>query len=153
MNIIVQSLILLVLMLSSASSLAKSFSQCISGANTLHRLEREDTLLACFQSHKNFLGSDECFNQISKLKVAQRSGILSEKLKGICFYEASIFQNDKLCLKRADEFQNGENHDEAVFDCYKQFQDKLSQKACVEISNKLIYPAKRNHLYQHCMNN
>ena len=134
------------------SVMAKSFSQCISTANNQARLEREDALVECFKLHKAFIGSDNCFKQIHYLKAAQKSENLSEKLKSICFYEASIFQNSKLCSARASEFKDADTHDEAIFDCFMQFQDKINQKNCIELSSKLIYPAKKDYLLAHCQN-
>lgn len=116
-------------------------------------MERDESIQACFKTHKAFLGSDNCFNQVRNLREAQQSANLSESLKFICFYEASIFQNIKTCLIRADEFKNADNHDEAVFHCYKQFQDKLTKKECNDTAKKLIYPAKKDYLLQHCANN
>lgn len=132
---------------------AKSLDQCLKATFVQHRIERDENTLACFKQQKAFIGSDACFTKVRQIKAAQQSSNLSETLKQFCFYEASIFQSMKTCLLRSSEFSYADNHDEAVFDCYKQFQDRLTKKQCIEASNKLIYPAKKSHLLQQCYNN
>jgi hypothetical protein len=151
MNVISKFLILLALVFGSSGSYARSFSQCVSSANNQHRFEREESLVDCFQQFKGLLGSDNCYAQIKKLKSVQRSERLSEQLKMICFYDASIFQSAPHCLARAVEFGDADSHDEAIFECFNQFQEKLNRKSCIEMSSKLIYPSKKDYLLQHCL--
>lgn len=153
MNKIWKTLTVACLALLPALSFAKSFNQCISDTQYKHLIERQEDVKDCFVRFKNTLGSDNCFLQIRKLKVASQSEILSENLKAICFYDASIFQNIQTCARRAGEFKNADNHDEAIFQCYRDFQDKISQKDCLTLSKKLIYPSKQDYLRQHCASN
>ncbi len=153
MKTIFKAIILTCFTLFPALSLAKSFNQCIVETQNKHLIEQQAEIKECFNSYKNTLGSDNCFAQIRKLKVASQSPNLSENLRTICFYEASIFQNLKTCALRAGEFKNADGHDEAVFQCYKEFQEKITLKECLDLSKKLIYPAKQAHLKQHCFNN
>jgi hypothetical protein len=139
-------------MLSRFKQSGKNLNQCLIETNNQHRIERDENIQACFKKHKAFIGSDACYAQIKKIKAADQSVILKENLKYICFYEASIFQNMNTCMVRAAEFADGEIHDEAIFDCYKQFQDKMNKRLCIQTSAKLIYPAKKAHLLQHCYN-
>ena len=152
-NVFTRTFILITLLFSALSASARSFSQCVSLNSSLPQFEQEEALVDCFETNKSNLSSGSCYAAIHKIKAAQKSATLNERLKTICFYDVSLFKNDKLCMARASEFSIAENHDEALFECFNQFQESMNQKSCLEMSSKLIYPAKKEHLRQHCLNN
>ena len=152
MNVISQLFILALSLFSFNSAYAKDIAGCLKETQNLHRLDRDEKTLACFNKHKAFIGSDNCFQQIRNSKAAKQSQNLQENLKQICFYEASIFQKIDNCMIRAAEFKNAENHDNAIFYCVRQFSEKLNKTKCLSASRSLIYPAKQAHLAQQCDN-
>lgn len=133
---------------------ASSIDSCLSQARKLtHRLEKTDAILSCFDKTKESLSGQACFQAISKLQVHEKSIELSEKINGICFYDSSRFKNITSCLDKVDVFKLASSHDEAVFECYRQFQYSLNQKQCLKVSAVLKYPAKKEYLANHCMEN
>lgn len=128
--------------------------QCLSRIGTkLHIIESEELILSCFEKNKATIGSNACFQLVNNFKKIKKSFIMTEKIKSICFYDASIFQNISSCLLKTKEFKNAENRDEAVFDCYRQFQNTLTEKQCLKATTYLTYPAKKEYLLQQCSNN
>lgn len=77
---------------------------------------------------------------------------MSEEINSICFYETTPAKDMNSCLAETKKFKNATNHDEAVFYCYQQFQDKLTAKDCLKTADQLIYPLKKEYLRQHCHN-
>ena len=130
---------------------AAALDSCLTTASKIdHRLNRFDATLECFQKSKNAVSSDSCFLAVQNLKPGQTSIELNERLRSHCFYEASQFKTVELCLAKAEIFQLAINHDEAVFECYNQFQENLNQKQCLKLSELLKYPAKKDYLDAHC---
>ncbi len=130
---------------------ATTLDLCLAtAAKNDHRLNRFDATLECFQKSKSSIGSDSCFTAVQNLKPGQTSIELNERLRSYCFYDASQFKTIKMCLAKVNAFQLAINHDEAVFECYNQFQENLTQKQCLKISELLKYPAKKEYLKAHC---
>ena len=145
-------IVILSLLMGSLSAQATTLDTCLAvAAKNDHRLNRFDSTLDCFQKSKNVINSDSCFAAVQNLKSGQTSIELNERLRSYCFYDASQFKNVKSCLSKTAAFQLAINHDEAVFECYNQFQENLNQKQCLKISDLLKYPAKKEYLESHCL--
>lgn len=146
-NLFVICSLLIISLLGEAAAL----DNCLATASKIdHRLSRFDATLECFQKSKNAVNSDSCFLSVQNLKPGQTTIELNERLRSYCFYDASQFKSIKSCLAKAATFQLAINHDEAVFECYNQFQENLNQKQCLKISELLKYPAKKEYLEAHC---
>jgi hypothetical protein len=115
-----------------------------------HRLSKIEAIESCFEKNKHLVSGEGCFAAVKKATAVEQSLNLQEKLNGICFYESSHFKNVSECLNKSSVFQTAENHDEGVFECYRQFQSKISTKQCLQASEYLKYPAKKEYLKNHC---
>jgi hypothetical protein len=118
-----------------------------------HRLDRVEQIETCFEKNKKNISGEACFLEVKKTAPLIQSIGLTEKLNSLCFYDSSKFKNVKNCLNSTALFRDAENHDEAVFECYRQFQSVLNQKQCLAVSNYLKYPAKKEYLQNHCLTN
>lgn len=133
---------------------AGQFEHCLSTARkTTHRLDRMEAIGSCFEKHKDLISEESCFAEIKKTQIHDKSIELSEKLNAICFYDVSRFKTVESCIAKTSVFQIAANHDEGVFECYRQFQSKVSRNQCLQISKALKYPAKKQYLETHCLNN
>lgn len=131
---------------------AASLDSCLAtAAKNDHRLNRFDATFECFQKGKGAISSDSCFLAVQNLKPGQTTIEMNERLRSYCFYDASQFKSIKSCLNKANTFELAINHDEAIFECYNQFQENLNQKQCLKISELLKYPAKKEYLEAHCL--
>lgn len=124
---------------------------CLAKADTIsYRLDRLEALRACFNSHKAELNRESC-NQIINTKIKQQYSIkLTQDLQNFCFYEMAKTKNLKSCLREAHHIQSANDHDEAVFYCYQEFQDNMSRENCMMTSKQFVFPAKSDYLKQHC---
>ena len=130
---------------------ASHFEICLSQVKaTEHRLIRLESIQACFDNNKHSISADICFASAKKVQLREHSIELSENLNAICFYDVSQFKDINSCLKKAELFQISNTHDEAVFECYRQFQASLTLKQCLQVSDALKYPAKKEYLRNHC---
>lgn len=137
-----------------ATAWSSSFQTCLAQASRqAHKLDRFEAIQSCFVTHRENLNSDRCYQAIEKLNLQQTSVELGEQLKGFCFFEVSNFKTVDSCLQKSQQFHTANDKDEAVFECYVQFQKNISAKQCLEISKKMIYPLKRQHLEVQCNNN
>ena len=147
----VRSGLIFFILLIAQITFASAFNNCLATAKKIqHRLDRADAIQACFEANKMQITSEACFSGIKSIEVQNKSIELTEKLNSICFYETTAFKNTKSCLARTDEFKIATNHDNAVFECYRQFQNKINKKNCLAISSLLKYPAKKEYLQNHC---
>lgn len=136
------------------SAFAGQFDVCLTQAKKItHRLNRVEAIQSCFESNKDSITAEACFAGIKTVQVHEKSIELNEKLNSICFYDISHFKKISSCLAKVDIFKIASNHDEAVFECYRQFQNQLSQKQCLKISSFMKYPAKKEYLDNHCYEN
>ena len=136
----------------SLESPAVELGSCLEiAAKVEHRLNRIEAVQSCFEKNKKQLDSESCFKGVSSLKAKSFSIELTEQLKAQCFYEISRFKSIGACLQKAKTFELAGTHDEAVFECYSQFQDELNQKQCLAVSRLLRYPAKKDYLAEHCL--
>lgn len=119
-----------------------------------HRLDREAAIKDCYERYKSSLTKDLCYKTLKRVVIPMDSFTLTDNIRNICFYEAGPPASDfQSCLKESRQFTKASEHDEAVFYCYQQFQDKISKKDCLKAADQLIYPGKEDYLRQHCMNN
>lgn len=100
----------------------------------------------CVQKHIQRLTLDSCFSESANIK----SDLSKENLKQFCFYNVSEFPTLKSCLSRSENFKVALNHDEALFECVRQFQNQISESQCSAISSQMRYPEKLQHLKRNC---
>ena len=146
-KILFLSLIFLSLLLRAAP-----LETCLSHTDKVeHRLDRINAVQACFDKNKKTTSVDSCFLAVETNKLNRLSEELSEQIKTTCFYDIAPFKTIKSCLQRSASFVQAGNHDEAIFECYRQFEDRLNQKECLKVSASLRYPAKKDYLAEHCL--
>ncbi len=154
MNVTLRIIILVGLSLSAARGSAAEIERCLSEASRrTHVIDQEQAIEGCFQSQAKQLSQNKCYEAVLKITALKKQLNMSESLNSICFYQTTDFIDLKSCMIKAELFKIADNHDEAIFDCYKQFQNALTQKQCIQISRKMIYPAKKDYLFDHCQNN
>lgn len=135
----------------STPALATELSRCLSTtSHQEHRLEKEDTILHCFNQYKKTLSYEGCSAALAKVKSKMSSTKLTEEIKSICFYETTTSKDMNSCMARTKLFKNSSNHDEAIFYCYLQYQNRMTKSDCNKTANKLIFPLKKAYLKQHC---
>ena len=133
---------------------AADLSRCLSlTAYKQHRLEKEDLIRSCFNQYKLVITKETCHSLLTKKVSKLASTKLSDEINALCFYDTTPAKDMNACLKDTKKFKSTANHDEAVFYCYQQFQDKLTQNECLKTADQLIYPLKKEYLQQHCNNN
>ncbi len=118
-----------------------------------HRLEKEDTVKICFNKSLLKLNKNKCYSLLNKKVKSLGSTKLNEEITSFCFYEISQVSDLNSCLSETKKFNTSNNHDEAVFYCYQQFQDKTSYADCIKTANQLIFPLKKEYLTSHCKTN
>lgn len=152
---LIKNMFLFIIFISTSYSFAaNSFQNCINKAEQKkHITDQMNETQDCFYQNKNYLNVNLCYKELEKNKVAKKSLDLTEDLKELCFYQTTEFDSASHCLKKAILFRNADDHDEAIFQCYQQFQSKLNKQQCISISKALIYPAKKDYFLQHCLNN
>lgn len=139
------------IILLSQFSAATELSRCLTLAKEhQHRLEKEDSILNCFEKNKQQITRDTCYKSLTKNVIKSVSSKINEQLHSICFYETTYAKNIDTCTQDTEKFKNTLNHDEALFYCYQQFQEKIIKKDCFKIANLLIYPLKKEYLKQYC---
>ncbi len=152
MNVISKNLVLILMGLFVSLAQAQPLQQCLNNINQKeHRLDRQAQTLQCFRDYRSAIDMDGCFDLVSKVKL--KSADLIQNLHSICFYETTLFKDLNSCSLKASAFATADQHDDALFECYRQFQNQLDQKQCIELSRKLIYPTKKKYLLNHCLNN
>lgn len=150
MNVIVTYLFLLVASLASFQADAASIEACLSKARKMTlAIDQKQSIEYCFQAYAKDLSKMKCFDLAKSLKKLD----LQENLNSICFYQSQDFADMKACAASAGHLKLADNRDEALFECYIQFQSQTSQKQCFEISRLLTLPHRKNHMRQHCQNN
>ena len=133
---------------------ATELSRCLNLAKERpHRLEKEESILSCFEKNKQQITRQTCYNSITKDITKAVSSKIAEQIRSICFYETTYSKDNDACIKDVEKFKNTINHDEALFYCFQQFQEKIDKKECIKIANKLIYPLKKEYLKQYCERN
>lgn len=140
--------------LAFAASLAQAdeLEKCLSTVgNNVHRLEREEAVARCFTSFTQITGKDACFGHIEKYKSLISSARLKNLALNSCFYESSSYKTMQDCMGDTKLFKTANDHDEAVFFCYQSFEDRLNKNECKNTAKKLIFPAKRDYLMNHCL--
>jgi hypothetical protein len=137
-----------------ANAMASNLSSCLSlAAIKEHRIDKEEAVRGCFNLHKNTINKDICYFSLDKKVSKKSSARLIEEMSSICFYETTLPNNLDTCLAETKSFKNSINHDDALFYCYQQFQDKIDAKTCLKIANLFVFPLKKTYLKQHCNSN
>lgn len=131
---------------------AGELSQCLFAAgNQQHRIEKENAVRLCFTRYKDFINKDTCYLFLAQKVSKLSSTKLNEDISAICFYETTPAKDLKACLLESKKFKSSGNHDEAVFYCYQQFQNLITQKDCLNAAEQMIYPFKKQYLQQQCL--
>ena len=148
-------LFIFVLVLTGASSgLAGDLQNCLTVANKrTHRIDREEGVRFCFTQYKQSTDNNSCVNLLEKSKLKALSSSLKDEMRSLCFYETTPPKDIASCRKDAKKFKDSYNHDEAIFYCYEQFQEKISKKECLESAEDMIFPSKKEYLKEHCLSN
>jgi hypothetical protein len=131
-------LIQILFLLCSSIGWAQTFEKCLSTAN--------ETTQHCAEKYIKNLTLNNCFSATEKIK----SELSKENLKQFCFYQVSEFPTLNSCLEASKKMIVALNHDEAIFECVRQFQQQISQSTCHQLSTKLKYPEKSQHLNRKC---
>ncbi len=136
-----------------AASGAEIDSCLLSTRQREHRIDRQENAKFCIDKFKNSITQSACNELVDKNVVPLASTVLTDEMRGLCFYETTLTTDVGTCLKSAKKFKISANQDEAVFYCYQQFQEKIGKTECLKIADRLIFPAKRDYLKQHCIDN
>ena len=115
-----------------------------------HRLERMEAIQNCFVKNRSQLTISSCYKAVDKLKLGNISLELSDKIKTLCFYEVSQFKSLSSCMNSTQLFHSAAEKDEAIFECYRQFQNQLTPDQCLYMTKQIKYPLKREHLVSQC---
>lgn len=151
MNVL-KYVLLLSLAFSAALARADELEKCLSSVGTnVNRLEREDAVARCFTSFTQMTGKDACFGHIEKYKSLVNSTRLQNLALNSCFYESTGYKTMQDCMGDTKLFKKASDHDEAVFYCFKSFQERLNKDECTNTAKKLIFTAKREYLLNHCL--
>lgn len=118
-----------------------------------HRIEKEDNVKFCFDKYKSSITQESCYKSIRRNSLLINTSRLHNFTTSVCFYETTNHASLEACNQAAKKFKGAAEHDEALFYCYQTFQDKVSRKDCLKTSEKMIFPAKKEYLKRHCLNN
>lgn len=137
----------------SVSLQANEVEQCLTYAvSQEHRLEKEDAVKICFDKFKSRLDKNTCYDLVKKKVRPLDSTKLTEEITSTCFYDTTSATDIHSCLSESKKFKSAYNHDDAVFFCYQQFQEKLGKSECLKAANQMIFPLKKEYLKEHCNN-
>ena len=151
MNVLRYVLLVSLVILGSVSQ-ADELEKCLATVSTnTHRLEREEAVGRCFTSFTQMTGKDACFGHIEKFKSLVSSTKLSNLALNSCFYESAAYKTMQECMGDTKLFKTASDHDEAIFFCYQNFEERLNKDECTSAAKKLIFPAKREYLLSHCL--
>lgn len=117
-------------------------------SNTLEKClsTQTENTKSCAEKNIKNLTLSRCFAESEKIK----SDLSRENLRQFCFYEVSEFPSLKTCLSSAVQMSVAIHHDDAVFECVRQFQSIMDLSLCRKISKKMKYPEKSEHLVRKC---
>lgn len=146
--------IILFIGLASLNSQADEIDLCLSEAvSQPHRLEKEEAVKLCFDKLKTKITKNTCYELIKKKVRRLDSSKLNEEITSLCFYETTAATDINSCITESKKFKSPYNHDDAVFFCYQQFQEKLDKNQCLKAADQMIFPLKKEYLQQHCNSN
>lgn len=141
----------LYVLLISTISYSSNLPQCLSHINyQTHRLDKENNIFYCFDKYRTTTVQNSCFTNLDNMSSKVVSIKLAEEIRSICFYETTPFKDLNSCMKEVKRFKNTANHDEAIFFCFQEFQNKINQKECLKTAKQLIYPSKKDYLIKYC---
>lgn len=145
-------IVLLTLILTGFSAKASSMGSCLALAEAkVHRLDRLDEVKNCLTRYATTLSKNDCHSLVEEKSSDWSSIKLTEEAHSLCFYETSAEKDIRSCLRYTKKLQDASRHDEAVFFCYQQFQEKLNLDDCLYVARQMIYPVKTDYLKQHCL--
>ncbi len=87
-----------------------------------------------------------------KLSETIYSNQSKENVKNYCFYSISEFPTLIACVDSAKKFYLGENKDQALFECVRQFASSITVNQCMKVSKMMTFKEKSNYLARHCAN-
>ena len=100
----------------------------------------------CMKLHLKPKTIDSCY----KMSETIFSNQSKENVKNYCFYNISEFPTLNTCVAAAKKFYIGENKDQALFECVRQFASTISVDKCLNVSKMMTYKDKANYLAAHC---
>lgn len=131
--------------------MAGELARCLfTAGEQQHRLEKENSVRQCFNLYKTYINKETCYLFLDKNVSKLSSTKLNEDINSICFYETTAPRDLNSCLIETKKFKSSGNHDEAVFYCFQQFQEKITRKECLKAADKMIYPFKKEYLRGQC---
>ena len=134
----------------SLTAFSADLDACLTTAGRAHRLERESSTSDCFSSMPATTSKESCYASLQKFKFLISSSRLYNQSLNSCFYDSAAHKTIGDCLRDTKRFSSASDHDEGVFFCYQQFQEKLSKNECIETAKKMIFPVKKDYLLNHC---
>ena len=102
----------------------------------------------CMRRHLQPKTLTSCY----KLSETIFSNQSKENVKNYCFYNISEFPTLNACVNSAKKFYLGENKDQALFECVRQFTSTITENQCLMVSKMMTYKDKSNYLARHCGN-
>ena len=106
---------------------------------------------AGFNQYAPKITQEKCNSLNKKIISKLDSSLISENTSLICFYETNnSYTSLNACIEQTKKLKNPYNHDDALFYCYQQFQEKMTLAECLKTSKKMIFPTKQDYLAGHC---
>ena len=102
----------------------------------------------CMRLHLKPKTIDSCYKMSETIFSTQSK----ENVKNYCFYEINEFPTLKTCVDSARKFYMAEDKDHALFECVRQFSNKISVKNCLSVSKMMTLPVRASYLEGHCTN-
>lgn len=110
--------------------------------------DQPNEIRECLGKTSKHITLSSCFDQAATVK----SNYIKENLREYCFYHISEFPNLKSCVAKARQFNDAENHDAALFNCYSQFEPSMKKNTCETIAKMFRFPEKGRYLKSNCSN-
>lgn len=110
--------------------------------------DQPNEIRSCLGKSSKHITLSSCFDQAALVK----SNYLRENVHEYCFYHISEFPNLNSCVDKARQFTDAENHDAALFNCYLQFEIKMTKNSCEKIAKMFRFSEKGRYLKSNCSN-
>ena len=152
----VRSLLMALVFVFAQAAFSSELDTCVKTVlshTKLYRIDKEESIKNCFELNKNKLNQDVCFEKAKNIRGWMHSSKLQTQMTSTCFYDTQPFKNVSSCLNATKNFTLAGDHDEAVFYCYQTFQENLNQDQCITVANQMVFPAKKDYLKRHCLQN
>lgn len=146
--------LIIVLAVAGVTAHADELEKCLNSIRpSTHRLERDEAVGKCFGELASSTGKDACFGHIEKYKSLVNSTRLRSQAISSCFYESNSYRKIQDCVEDTKLFKIATEHDDALFFCYKSFEEVINKNECLSTAKKMIFPSKRDYLSNHCQEN